>query len=494
MRKLAFAILLTPVALFCADEPLPPAATVLSRYVEATGGRAALEKHHNQVQHCSIEIAAMGVKGAMTIYEAEPNKDRAVIELAGIGKIESGSNGEVAWENNPLQGPRIKQGVERIDALRDATFNAALVWQKLYAKVETTGVETTEGHECYRVVLTPKEGSPTTEYFDKKSGLLVKTSATRTTSMGQFSAEIVYDDYRKDGDLLAPHKLIQRAASQEFQILVQSAESNVELPNGIFDLPPEVQALLKKSDQPSAKPAPISAAPAAGAGKLTVYMAGKPAESETYTVEKSNGRIEVSGSGHAAIGPMKVDIDEFRIVTDDKFQPLEAAAKGKMGQIQMNVKTTFAAGKAKNEVDNGQGPQTKEDAVHSDAIVVYNPFPFFPWSVLAMRAELKNQDPQQFLIYVLNQGEVPATVVFQGREPVEFAGQTVQLNHLVASGKTPQGQALSLDFWVDDNRKLIKLAVPSQGVEGYQEGYERKAPPETPKPDSAPKGQAKNDR
>jgi hypothetical protein len=154
----------------------------------------------------------------------------------------------------------------------------------------------------------------------------------------------------------------------------------------------------------------------------------------------------------------------------------------------MNIKSTFAGGKAKNEVDSGSGPQTKEDDVHADAIVVYNPFPFYPWTVLAMRAELKNHDPQQFLVYVLNQGEVPATLIFQGREPVEFAGKTVELNHLVATGKTPQGQALSLDFWVDDNRKLIKLAVPSQGVEGYQEGYERKAPPE------APKSETKNDR
>jgi hypothetical protein len=493
MRKLALAILFSPVALFCADEALPPAATVLNRWIEVTGGRAALEKRHNQVQRGTVEIASVGLKGNVTIYEAEPNKNRATFELAGIGKIESGTNGEVAWENNPLQGPRIKQGPELAESLRDSTFNAELFWQKLYAKVETMGIETTEGHECYKVVLTPKEGNPTTEYFDRKSGLLVKTSATRTTSMGQITGEVLYDDYRKDGDILAPHKLIQRAASQEFQIQLQSVEANADLPKDIFALPPEIQALLNKSNPAPAKAAPISAAPAAGSGKLTIYMGGKPAESETYTVQKSNGRIELNGSGHAAIGPMKVDIDEFKIVTDEKFQPLEAAAQGKMGQIQMNVKTTFAGGKAKNQIDSGQGPQTKEDDVHADTIVVYNPFPFYPWTVLAMRAELKNQDPQQFLVYVLNQGEVPATVVFKGREPVEFADKTVELNHLVASGKTPQGQALSLDFWVDDNRKLIKLAVPSQGVEGYQEGYDRKAPPEAAKPD-APKSETKNDR
>lgn len=488
MRKLSLALFLAPVVLCNAQDTLPSADTVLNKFLDATGGRAALEKRHNQVEHGTVEISAAGIKGDLTIYEAEPNKNRMVIDLTGIGKIESGTDGTVAWENNPLQGPRVKQGVELIDALRDATFNAALSVQKLYSKIETTGTETTEGHDCYKVVLTPKEGSPTAEYYDKTSGLLVKTSATRSTAMGEVTVEMLFDDYRKDGDVVLPHKLTQRAAQTEIQILVEKTDVNVDLPKGVFDPPAEIQELIKKAPQ-AASNAPAPAAPSApGSGKLTVYMAGKPTESESYTVQQSGGKIVLNGSGHAAIGPMKVDIDEFNIVTDEKFQPIQADAKGKMGQIQMNVKTTFAGGKASNQVDNGQGPQTKEDAVHPDAIVVYNPFPFYPWTVLAMRTQLSNQDPQQFSVYVLNQGEVPATVVFKGREPVEFADKTVELNHIVASGKTPQGQPLSLDFWVDDNRKLIKIAVPSQGVEGYQEGYDRKAPPastaEAPKANS----------
>ncbi|HLH01093.1 MAG TPA: DUF620 domain-containing protein [Bryobacteraceae bacterium] len=489
MRKLLFPLFLAPLVLCRAQDTLPSAETILNKFVEATGGRAALEKRHNQVEHGTVEIVAMGLKGTLTIYEAEPNKNRSIIELTGIGKIESGSNGDVAWENNPLQGPRIKQGVERTDALRDATFNAPLMVQKLYSKIETAGTETVNGHDCYKVVLTPKEGNPTAEYYDKTSGLLVKVSATRSTAMGDITAETVFDDYRKDGDVISPHKLTQHAAQMDIQITIERTEANVDLPKDIFDLPSEIQELLNKT-QVAAKAPAATAASGSGAGKLTIYMGGKPAESETYTVEKSGGKILISGSAHASIGPMKVDVDQFDIATDDKYQPLQATAKGKLGQIQMNVSTTFTGGKAKNEIDNGQGPKTKEDDVHADAVVVYNPFPFYPWTVLAMRADLKTQAPQQFAVYVLNQGEVPATVVFKGREPVEFAGgKTVELNHLVASGKTPQGQALTLDFWVDDNRKLIKLAVPSQGVEGYQEGYDRKAPPdagpaETPKTNS----------
>ena len=327
MRKFFPVLLLAPIVLCNAQDQLPSADSVLNHFLDATGGRAALEKRHNQVEHGTVEISAMGLKGDLTIYEAEPNKNRMVIDLAGIGKIESGTDGAVAWENNPLQGPRVKQGVELTDALRDATFNAALSIQKLYSKIENAGTETTEGHDCYKVVLTPKEGNPTTEYYDKTSGLLVKTAATRTTAMGDVTVEMVFDDYRKDGDVILPHKLTQRAAQTEIQIVIQKTDVNADLPKDVFDPPAEVQELVKKAPQAaSTAPAP-AAASAPGSGKLTIYMAGKPTESESYTLEKSAGKITLNGSGHAAIGPMKVDIDEFNIVTDEKFQPLPATLK-----------------------------------------------------------------------------------------------------------------------------------------------------------------------
>jgi hypothetical protein len=487
MSKLALALLLTSLPLLPADEGLPKAESILDHWVEATGGRAAWEKRRNVIEHGVIDFTGRGLKGTLTIYQAAPDKNVEIIELEGIGQIESGSNGDVAWENSALQGPRIKQGIERTNALRDGSFNSQLYWQKLYAKVDTAGAETVNGHECYKIVLTPGEGQPTTEFFDKKSGLLVKTMATRTSQLGDISGEILYDDYRKDGEVLAPHRMINRFAQQEFQIQIQNVESNVDLPKDRFDLPAEVQALLTKpAPAPTAQAAPQVANANPGGGKLTIYMAGNPVATENYTVEKSGGRIQVNGSGKASLGSMKIDIQQFQVVTNDKYEPLEAIAKGTLGQIQMNLKTTFTGGKAKNEVDTGQGPQTKEDTVHADAVVVNANLPVYPWTILAMRANLANHDPQAFPVYVLGQAEVMASLVFQGREQVEFLGQTTGLNHLTVSGTPPQGPPISMDLWVDDNRKLIKLAVPSQGVEAYQEGFDPKAPAAPSKP-TAPK-------
>jgi hypothetical protein len=173
--------------------------------------------------------------------------------------------------------------------------------------------------------------------------------------------------------------------------------------------------------------------------------------------------------------------------TNANYEPVDAVAKAKMGVIPMNVHATFSGGQAKNEIDTGQGPQTKDIPVHAGAVVVNANLPLYPWTLLAIRASFDTHEAQQFPVYVIGQAEVSASVVFKGRERVEFAGKTAELNHLAVTGTTPQGQPISLDFWVDDNRKLIKIAVPSQGVEAFQDGFGPKAPAAVSE-QAAPKG------
>jgi hypothetical protein len=477
MNKLALA-LLAAVPLLGADA-LPSVQAVMDHWIAATGGRAAWEARHNLVEHATLDFSKQGLKGSLTVYEAAPDKYLGVTELPGIGKIASGSNGEVAWENSALQGPRIKQGVEKADALRNGAFNADLSWRKLYVKGETAAVESVEGHDCYKIILTPLEGKPVTEFYDKMSGLLVKTTTIVNSQMGEVSAEILYSDYQKDGGVLTPHRMVNRAAQQEFVIEIQSVEVNADLPRDRFDPPAEVKALVDKAAPAESKPAPPPAAgtDAPDRGKLTIYMAGNPVATENYIVQKSpGGGIDIDGSGSASLGAMKIDIERFQVLTNAQYEPLEATAKAKLGAIQMNVHTTFAGGQAVNEIDTGQGPQTKNIPAHAGAIVVNANLPLYPWTVLAMRARFDTEEPQQFPVYVLGQAEVNASVVFKARERVEFAGKTAELNHLAVTGTTPQGQPMSLDLWVDDSRKLIKMAVPSQGVEAFQDGFERKAP------------------
>jgi hypothetical protein len=227
-----------------ADE-LPKADTILDKWVEATGGKAAYEKTHNMVITGSMELAAMGLKGTMVITKAEPDKDLVEIDLAGVGSIKQGYDGKVAWEINPMQGARIKDSGEKASTVREAHFHEEN-WRDQYKKVETVGAETVDGKDCYKVVLTPNEGNAVTQYYDKKTGLPVKSTMTVTTPNGEIEASTVFSDYRKEGDLLVVHKIQQSAGGQDIAITFDSYKFNVDLAKDKFDLPDDIKALVKK--------------------------------------------------------------------------------------------------------------------------------------------------------------------------------------------------------------------------------------------------------
>ena len=68
MYKLALALLVTAAPYLAADDALPKADTILDRFVEVTGGKAAFEKHHTEIIHGNLEVLGRGLKGSVTIY------------------------------------------------------------------------------------------------------------------------------------------------------------------------------------------------------------------------------------------------------------------------------------------------------------------------------------------------------------------------------------------------------------------------------------------
>lgn len=213
------------------------------------------------------------------------------------------------------------------------------------------------------------------------------------------------------------------------------------------------------------------------AGKLTIFMSGKPIATETYSIRRADGKITIDGSGKADLGMLKINIEQFQVVTDEKYRPLEALDKETMGKGSRLVKAAFTGDTAKAEVDTGQGPATKEDTIHGDDVVINANLPIFPWAMLAPRVKLGSEEPQEFYAYILGQGEAPLTVTWRGKEAVEFANKTVKLNHITGSMTLPSGSSITAEIWMDDDRKVIKAVVPGQNIEVYQDGFERKAPP-----------------
>ncbi len=243
---LLLALLAAAGAGFAAD-PLPSAESILDRYVQVTGGKQAYEKRKTEIAHGTVEFPALGIKGSMTRYAAQPDKYYYTVEIAAIGKMETGVNGAVAWENSAILGPRLKSGVERAEAIREGNMNATVNWRKLYPKVENAGIELIDGEECFKVIMTPDEGQPVIGYYQKKSGLQVKLSTVASTQMGDIPVEMIASEYKNFGGILEPAKVTQKAGPQEFTMTLDRVEVNPMIPPETFALPDEVRKLVDKA-------------------------------------------------------------------------------------------------------------------------------------------------------------------------------------------------------------------------------------------------------
>jgi outer membrane lipoprotein-sorting protein len=229
-----------------ADE-LPKAETILDKAITVTGGKAAYQKIHTEISTGSMTIN--GMSGSATTWKAEPNKVYTEIVFQGLGTMQEGANGKVAWSNSAMQGPHVKEGDEKDTAMLMARFDAEVNWRDIFTKTETAGMEPVDGKDCYKLILTPKAGKPMTQFYEKESGLLHKSVMTVTSAMGEVTVETSLGDYRKEGEILRPHKLTNTAMGQQFVISIDKIEYNADIPASRFDLPAPIQALLDKDKE-----------------------------------------------------------------------------------------------------------------------------------------------------------------------------------------------------------------------------------------------------
>ncbi|BDC49774.1 hypothetical protein F183_A20900 [Bryobacterales bacterium F-183] len=247
MKTLFVAAAMSVVA-FGQAAALPTGESLFDKYVEVTGGKAAYAKRTSEVTKGTIQMPAAGVSGTLEIYWAAPNVRVALMDVQGVGKVEEGTNGVEAWEVSAVMGPKLKDGKEKAQAIREALFNMPIYWRKLYSKAQTTGVETVEGIECYRVVATPTDGSKVeTFWFDKTTGYNVKVSRTVLAMGSEIPAEIVMKDYQKSGFVIQPMTMIQRVGGQEVILKLTTVTANAPIPKTRFAPPPDIQQLMKKA-------------------------------------------------------------------------------------------------------------------------------------------------------------------------------------------------------------------------------------------------------
>lgn len=218
---------------------LPSVDQILDKYVTALGGRAAMEKITSRVSKGTVEIAEAGLSGTITISEKAPGKSLAAFELPGMGMVREGTDGTIAWSEDPQTGLRDKAGAELADALRGSTFNAELKMKSLYKTMAVTGTERVGTRNAYAVLATPAEGAVNRLYFDTETGLLVRQASTRDTPQGPIDVDVFLEDVRDVEGIKQPFTVRQVTSMFSLVVHLTEIKYNVALDDAIFKRPGE---------------------------------------------------------------------------------------------------------------------------------------------------------------------------------------------------------------------------------------------------------------
>ncbi|HVG06480.1 MAG TPA: c-type cytochrome [Thermoanaerobaculia bacterium] len=197
------------------QEALPPAAEVLDRYIQALGGRAAIEGVKSRVSRGTLlrmkvigsgtpkaQAVNRGQEEPVEIVQQAPDRatvtvgaapDQTVLSLNGASGTMKGPRGE-----RPLPPQEVSRMAENIDLryplkLRDRADKARVLRK-----------ESIEGKEALVLRIREDDGTSRVFYFDTATGLLVRQVVNRPTVLGPDPEQTDYADYRAVGVVKVP--------------------------------------------------------------------------------------------------------------------------------------------------------------------------------------------------------------------------------------------------------------------------------------------------
>jgi Photosynthetic reaction centre cytochrome C subunit len=198
-----------------AREKRPSAAEVLDRYIQALGGRAALEGVKSRVSRGTflhMKVLGSGTPKAQAVNRGQedpieivqqapdrvtvtvgPPSQQTVQRLAGTSGTVRDPGGE-----RPLTPEEVARVASRLDLRRE------LKLRDRADKARVVGKETIDGKDALIVRIPGDDGTPQTLYFDAGTGLLIRQVVNRQTVLGPDPEQTDFEDYRDVGGVKVP--------------------------------------------------------------------------------------------------------------------------------------------------------------------------------------------------------------------------------------------------------------------------------------------------
>jgi predicted aspartyl protease len=227
----------------------PTLEQVLDRYVQALGGKVAIERINSRASKGTFTSTQLKTKGSVELYAKAPNKQLMVIAAQGYGDYRRGFDGTIVWEKYSGDG---NAGNLSGFSKRDAEFYLPIKFRETYPRVALKGHEKLREHEVF-VLEAPAAGNPRLWYFDAETGLLLRTE-TRN-AQGKVLGLTDYDDYRGVDGVKEPFSIrLLDDDGTDFNIQLSEVRHNVQLSDESFDKPSKQSSSGASGNPPGARP------------------------------------------------------------------------------------------------------------------------------------------------------------------------------------------------------------------------------------------------
>jgi photosynthetic reaction center cytochrome c subunit len=217
------------------DAALPSADQIIDKYIQAVGGADAVQKISSRIQKATIAFGERQFPAE--VLSKAPNKRISTVHMPNGDNI-TAYDGHAGWLGSPGGRPARDMSAQENDAAGfDATFYLPTEIKKMFAQLRVLPAEKIGNHEVFQVIGTNPGRLPVRLFFDKVSGLLLRTVRYAETPLGRNPTQVDYAEYRLDSGVRLPFQWTVARPLGRFTIQVTEMQQNVPIDDSKFAKP-----------------------------------------------------------------------------------------------------------------------------------------------------------------------------------------------------------------------------------------------------------------
>ncbi|HUK32061.1 MAG TPA: photosynthetic reaction center cytochrome c subunit family protein, partial [Candidatus Acidoferrum sp.] len=222
-------------------EALPTVQQILDHYVQALGGKQALDAIKTRVIKTAPLNNPSTESSVNELFQKAPGKVMLLHQSGGY-TLWAGFNGQQAWAQDSLKSYwGLLNNSELHSMMRDSEMYQGSRISSQYKNVVVAGRETVGARDTFVVAGISPEGAREKFYFDVRTGLLLRRHIEEPTALGWFPLEMNFEAYREVAGVKIPFVVRLPSAGGAWGVrisyVILEVHQNVPIDDAKFDHP-----------------------------------------------------------------------------------------------------------------------------------------------------------------------------------------------------------------------------------------------------------------